>query len=90
MAMAIHSAKIVSELVGEFCQNKIKSREELEKRYIQEWKGNFENRIKTGRILTFILQKQKFYKFLMKIMIKFPFLIPIIIKQTHGKLIAID
>jgi len=90
MAMAIHSAKIVSELVGEFYQTKIKSREELEKRYIREWKDNFENRLKMGRILTFILQKQKFYKFLMKIMIKFPFLIPIIIKQTHGKTIAVE
>jgi flavin-dependent dehydrogenase len=89
MAMAIHSAKIVSELVWKFCTNEIKSRDELEKRYIQEWNFNFKKRLKMGRILVFILQNQKFYKFLMKIMIKFPFLIPIIIKQTHGKLITV-
>jgi flavin-dependent dehydrogenase len=90
MAMAIHSAKIVSELIGKFSANEIKSREELEKKYIQEWNANFKKRLKMGRILAFILQKQKFYKFLMKIMINFPFLIPIIIKQTHGKLIEVE
>jgi flavin-dependent dehydrogenase len=90
MAMAIHSAKIVSELVEKFSNNEIKSREELEKRYIQEWNFNFRKRLKMGRILAFVLQKQKFYKFLMKIMIKFPFLIPIIIKQTHGELITVE
>lgn len=89
MAMAIHSAKIVSELVGEFSVGTIKSRKELEERYIREWNVNFKKRLKIGRILTFILQKQKFYKLLMKIMIKFPFLIPIIIKQTHGNLITV-
>jgi flavin-dependent dehydrogenase len=90
MAMAIHSAKIVSELVGKFSSNEIKSRDELEKRYIQEWDFNFKKRLKMGRILSFILQNQKFYKFLMKIMINFPFLIPFIVKQTHGKAIAIE
>jgi flavin-dependent dehydrogenase len=90
MAMAIHSAKIVSELVGEFYTDKIKSREELEKKYITEWSDNFKKRLRIGRILAFILQKQKFYKFLMKIMINFPILIPVIIKQTHGKQIAVD
>lgn len=90
MAMAIHSAKIVSELIGKFYTNEIKSRDELEKRYIQEWNVNFKKRLKMGRIIAFILRKQKFYKFLMKIMINFPFLIPVIIKQTHGKLITAE
>ena len=90
MAMAIHSAKIVSELIGSIYSGEIKSREELEKKYIAEWKDNFEKRLKMGRVLTFILQNQKFYKFLMRIMIKFPFLIPMIVKQTHGKLIPVE
>jgi flavin-dependent dehydrogenase len=90
MAMAIHSAKIVSELIGRAFNNEIKSRDELENKYIAEWKDNFEKRLRIGRILTYILLNQKFYKFLMRIMIKFPFLIPIIIKQTHGKLIPVE
>lgn len=90
MAMAIHSAKIVSELIGNFYAHKLKSREELEKKYIKEWNLNFKKRFRIGRFLAFILQKQKLSSVLMKIMIKLPFLFPIIIKQTHGKPIPIN
>jgi flavin-dependent dehydrogenase len=89
MAMAIHSAKIVSELIEDFSSNKIKSRKELESKYIAEWNYNFKKRLRMGRFLAFILQKRKFSSFLMKIMTKFPKLLPIIIKQTHGKLIHV-
>jgi flavin-dependent dehydrogenase len=90
MAMAIHSAKIVSELIGDFYSDKIKSREELEKKYMAVWNANFRKRLRIGRILAFLLQKQKLSGVLMEIMIKFPFLITIIIKQTHGKPIDIE
>ncbi|PKB18600.1 NAD(P)/FAD-dependent oxidoreductase [Flavobacterium sp. 5] len=90
MAMAIHSAKIVSELIEKLHKNEIKSRKQLEKRYIKEWNLNFKKRLRMGRFLTFILQKQKTSAFLMKIMIKFPKLLPIIIKRTHGKLIVVN
>ncbi|PJJ07929.1 hypothetical protein CLU83_1151 [Flavobacterium sp. 1] len=89
MAMAIHSAKIVSELIAKFYNNEIKSREQLEKRYLWEWNLNFKKRLRMGRFLAFILQKQKTSAFLMKIMIKFPKLLPIIIKSTHGQLIDV-
>jgi flavin-dependent dehydrogenase len=89
MAMAIHSAKIASELIVDFYASKIKSREELEKKYIAEWNANFKKRLKIGRVLAYILQKQKLSTVLMKIMIEFPFLMPFIIKQTHGKVIAV-
>jgi flavin-dependent dehydrogenase len=90
MAMAIHSAKIVSELIGDFYANKIKNRDELEKKYINKWRVNFEKRLRIGRILAFLLQKQKLSVVLIKIMIKFPKLLPTIIKQTHGQLININ
>lgn len=90
MAMAIHSAKIASELIGDFYAKKIKSRDELEKKYIAEWNANFKKRLRIGRILAFILQKTKLSAVLMEIMIKFPFLMPIIIKRTHGKPIVIQ
>lgn len=90
MAMAIHSAKIASELIGDFYENKIKSREELERKYIAEWNVNFKKRLRIGRILVFLLQKQKLSVVLMKILIKLPFLMPIIIKQTHGKSIVVE
>ncbi len=48
MAMAIHSAKIASELIINFCNDKI-SREELEKNYTREWNSQFAQRLWVGR-----------------------------------------
>ena len=90
MAMAIHSAKIVSELVMLFMNNEIKTRAALEKEYIKVWKYNFESRLKTGRILSKILLKPKLSSSLMGIVIQFPILLNYIIKKTHGKPITIN
>ncbi|KIA86697.1 NAD(P)/FAD-dependent oxidoreductase [Flavobacterium sp. AED] len=90
MAMAIHSAKIVSELVEKYCNDEIKSRNELEKKYIKEWRSNFSQRLKIGRFLANLLQKQKLSGILMRILIAFPFLLPKIIKKTHGKPIILS
>ena len=90
MAMAIHSAKIVSELVGKYYTNEIKSRNELEEKYIQEWNFNFKKRLKMGRLLSNLLQKQKLSAVLMRILIIFPFLLSKIIKKTHGTPITLN
>jgi flavin-dependent dehydrogenase len=90
MAMAIHSAKIVSELVGKYYNNEIKSRNELEEKYIQEWNFNFKKRLKMGRLLSNLLQKQKLSAILMRILIIFPFLLSKIIKKTHGTPITLN
>jgi flavin-dependent dehydrogenase len=90
MAMAIHSAKIVSELIHKYYSNEIKSRSELEEKYIHEWNVNFRKRLKMGRLLSNLLQKQKFSAILMRILIILPFLLPIIIKKTHGKPIILN
>jgi flavin-dependent dehydrogenase len=90
MAMAIHSAKIVSELVEKYFANEIKSRKELEGKYIQEWNFNFKKRLKMGRLLSNLLQKQKLSAVLMRILIIFPFLLSKIIKKTHGTPITLN
>ena len=90
MAMAVHSAKIVSELIDKYFNKEIKSRKELEEKYIQEWNFNFKNRLKMGRFLSNLLQKQKLSDVLMRILIIFPFLLPKIIKKTHGKPIILN
>ncbi|WP_426091256.1 NAD(P)/FAD-dependent oxidoreductase [Flavobacterium sp. DSR3-2] len=90
MAIAIHSAKIVSELIHKYYTNEIKSRNELEEKYIHEWNLNFRERLKMGRFLSNILQKQKLSVVLMRLLIIFPFLLPKIIKKTHGKPIILD
>ena len=85
MAMAIHSAKIVSELVIQFLDHKINSRESLEEKYTKEWKKNFKQRLATGRFLSKILQKEKLAAFLMQLIVIFPAILPMIVKKTHGK-----
>ena len=85
MAMAIHSAKIASELILSFFEKKINSRKELEEKYTREWNSYFKSRLETGRFLSKILQKEQTTTFLMQLITIFPFLMPLIIKKTHGK-----
>ncbi len=85
MAMAIHSAKIVSELVEKYYNNGIISRTELENQYQKQWNVNFKNRLKAGRLLSNMLQKHKLSEVLLRMLIVFPFLLTFIIKKTHGK-----
>ncbi|KFF15070.1 NAD(P)/FAD-dependent oxidoreductase [Flavobacterium hydatis] len=90
MAMAIHSAKIASELITEFFSNTIRSRKELEDSYIKSWNYNFKERLKIGRFLAAILQNKTQSTFIMWLLIQFPLLLPQIIKRTHGKPIIIN
>jgi flavin-dependent dehydrogenase len=90
MAMAIHSAKIASELVLDYKEGKIKSRETLEKAYAKEWKKHFGKRLFSGRILARILRNKTITNGLISIAVSFPALLPGIIKQTHGKSITIN
>lgn len=89
MAMAIHSAKIASELILEYFSNHTMSRELLEKKYTKEWKKHFGKRIVIGRILSRILTHRTITNLLITIAASFPRLLAAIIKQTHGKPIAI-
>jgi hypothetical protein len=89
MAMAMHSAKIVSELVNDYFVNESQTRTELENKYIQEWDHNFQNRLKTGRFLSLLLQNQKIAVVLMQLLVKFPLILSKIIERTHGKPITV-
>lgn len=90
MAMAIHSAKIASELILEYYSNKPMSRESLEKKYTKEWNLHFGKRIYMGRILAQILTNKTVTNALVSIVASFPGIMRSIIKQTHGKTIAIN
>ena len=89
MAMAIHSAKIASDLVEKFLSNKIKSRLVLEKKYTKKWNFNFNNRLKMGRVLAKLLLHPKLSTILLRILIIVPFALKFIIKKTHGKPILV-
>lgn len=84
MAMAIHSAKLASEVIINFFENKI-SRIEMESIYVKNWNLNFRKRLQIGRYLGTLLEKETLAHFAMKIIILFPFILPLIIKKTHGK-----
>jgi flavin-dependent dehydrogenase len=90
MAMAIHSAKIASELIVEFYTKKSIPRKELEEKYIKSWNYNFKKRLKTGRFLASLLQNKKKAAVVMWLLIQFPFILPQIIKRTHGKSIILN
>lgn len=84
MAMAIHSAKIASELVAEFINHKV-TRATLESKYISIWNETFQKRMKFGKLLSRLLLNSYISKVMMNVLIAFPFLLPLIIKKTHGK-----
>mgnify|MGYP003575617830 CR=1 FL=1 len=85
MAMAIHSAKIASELVLDFYYGKIESRNELENKYSKEWKKHFGKRLFFGRILAKALTHKNLTHALTTIAASMPSLLSVIIKQTHGR-----
>jgi menaquinone-9 beta-reductase len=84
MAMAMHSAKIASELSIALLQEKI-SRTDFEKQYQDKWNETFKSRIRLGKLLSKVLLKPTLSTILMKIMVLFPFSLPLLIKKTHGK-----
>ena len=88
MSMAIQSAQIVSPKILDFLDKKI-TRNQLEKLYIREWNHQFKWRLKMGHFIAMLFRKDKLANFLLQMLKIMPFLLPKIIKQTHGKPIAI-
>jgi menaquinone-9 beta-reductase len=86
MAMAIHSAKIASE---EILQNHT-SRTLLENNYIKNWNSAFGKRITAGRLLSALFRKDNLSAAVMKGLVLFPVLLPVIIRQTHGKALKVN
>jgi flavin-dependent dehydrogenase len=89
MAMAIHSAKIASELIHNALKENAFSREKLEADYQLKWNETFKSRLKMGRNLSSLLLNPLLTKIGMKTVAKFPLLFKYIIRKTHGNLIPI-
>jgi flavin-dependent dehydrogenase len=84
MAMAIHSAKIFSELFLKTFQNKRINREKLEQDYNDLWKNTFYKRLKTGRFIQNILLNPLSAKVGFVAAKTVPSLMPMLIRKTHG------
>ncbi len=89
MAMAIHSGKIASENVDGFIKEKITNRDDMEKTYEKIWKKTFSKRLKAGRMLGKLLEKQKLSDIVLTIVAASPMLLKKIISRTHGKSILV-
>ena len=85
MSMAIQSAQLASILILNYLNGEVVSRNELEKQYIRQWNRKFSLRLKAGHFIAMLFRKDKIAAILLQILKKLPFLLPIIIKQTHGK-----
>jgi len=86
MAMAIHSAKLVSEEVKRYKSHK--NRNQLEENYTQIWKKTFRKRLIFGSVFQKILLRQKLSNIGMSVVSRSPFLLQKMIQQTHGKPIS--
>ena len=85
MSMAIRSAQLASSLIIKFFNSEISNREALEKQYLREWNTAFKSRLRTGRIVANLFDKPKLSEILMQGLKWFPWILPQIIKRTHGK-----
>ncbi|MGC1515048.1 MAG: NAD(P)/FAD-dependent oxidoreductase [Maribacter sp.] len=87
MAMAIHSAKLVSELVVRFFKEPEFTRKDLEKEYTAHWKRTFARRLWVGRRLQSILMHKTMVNLGIRMVGRSNRVLTYIIGKTHGKLI---
>jgi len=85
MSMAIRSAQMASQKILKFKSGKIKSRADLEIQYTEVWNKEFSSRLKSGHIIARLFRLGFFSELLMILLKTFPFILPNIIKHTHGK-----
>lgn len=85
MAMAIHSAKIAAELLLDYRNKRLANREELESAYEQQWNAQFRGRLRTAHFLSGLIRKEKLFKPLLNLLVKYPAVLPAIVRRTHGK-----
>mgnify|MGYP000678150183 FL=1 len=85
MGMAIRSAQLASERIVDFSNGKIATRSQLETNYTKAWNNEFSARLRSGHIIARLFRLGWFSEFLMILLNLFPFVLPYIIKGTHGK-----
>ena len=84
MSIALHTAKIASELINDFIAQKI-SRPEMEEQYKKSWSAHFAGRLKMGRQLQYFFGRERLTNLFVSTFNALPFLATPVIKMTHGK-----
>ena len=85
MGMAISSARLASERILQFLNGEIQTREELEKQYFKDWNREFKIRLSAGHFIARLFRNQTILQIVYSILKITPFLLPKMIKFTHGK-----
>ena len=73
------------ELLIDFFQGNIHSRNQLEKMYLTQWNKRFRKRLFMGHQMAKIFKNDSATALMWRLVQIFPFLVPIIIRNTHGK-----
>jgi flavin-dependent dehydrogenase len=84
MSMALHASKIAFNCIDNFLQKKI-SRQQMEYQYTKQWKHQFANRLRTGRMIQRLFGKQVLTNLFIVAVKPFPFVTRSLIRSTHGK-----
>ena len=71
--------------VVDFFDKKLLSRAELEASYQKEWNKAFKNRLKVGHVVANLFNSKTLTHLSLMGLRMMPFLMPLIIRQTHGK-----
>ncbi|MEO0571682.1 MAG: NAD(P)/FAD-dependent oxidoreductase [Bacteroidota bacterium] len=89
MAMAIHAAKIASDIVTKAFKQKEYPRTRIEKEYIMQWETNFRSRLYYGRKIQSWITNPIAVNGLFSIIPNSEKILTAIIKRTHGKPILV-
>jgi flavin-dependent dehydrogenase len=85
MSMAIRAAQMASQQILKFNSKQLKSRADLEREYTEMWNKEFSSRLKSGHVISRLFSLGMFSELIMLFLKTFPFILPLIIKRTHGK-----
>lgn len=85
MSMAIRSARMASELISQFLEGVVKSRQQLEETYRKAWSREFKSRLLAGQFISVLFNSTVLSQISLFILRAFPGLLPRIIQMTHGK-----
>ena len=84
MSIALHTAKLASEVIDTFLNGTI-SREEMEETYESNWQTHFAARLRTGRSLQYFFGSKRLSNLFVAGFKALPFVSEPVIKMTHGK-----
>ena len=87
MAMAIHSAKLASTVIGEYFGKAAYSRSQMEHDYAKVWNRTFKQRLWYGRKLQYLLLGKRYFEVGVRMVGSSKNLLGFLIQKTHGQII---